>query len=86
VKVDTIYSIDWSPVNTNAAITVDNAPNSPSFLLPFIRKWCEKVTVAPLVNNMIVLTSGNSKGSIESIPKAGYKPPNSKIGAIALCK
>jgi hypothetical protein len=44
------------------------------------------VTVAPLVNNMIVLTNGNSKGSIESMPKAGYKPPNSKIGAIALCK
>jgi len=86
VKVDTIYSIDWSPVNTNAAITVNNAPDNPSFLPPFIKKWCEKVTVAPLVNNIIVLTNGNSKGSIESMPKAGYKPPNSKIGAIALCK
>lgn len=86
VKVETKYSTDWSVVNIKAAITVNNAPNNPLFLSPFIKKWWLNVRVVPLVNKIIVLTNGNSKGSIESIPNAGYRPPNSKMGAMALCR
>jgi hypothetical protein len=44
------------------------------------------VIVAPLDNNITVLSNGNSKGFIGSIPIGGHWAPNSTVGVSALWK
>jgi hypothetical protein len=55
-------------------------------LLPLIKEWWAYVTVNPEDNNTIVFSNGNSKESIDSIPKGGHIIPNSIEGERAVWK
>lgn len=86
MKEDSLYSIPWKKVNITAKRTVNIPPIIAAFLLPFIKAWWEYVIVDPLDNNITVLSKGNSKGLIGSIPKGGHCAPNSGVGLKALWK
>jgi len=49
-------------------------------------EWCAYVTVTPLDNSKTVLSKGNSKGLIASIPIGGHCAPNSIVGDKSLWK
>ena len=86
VKDETLYSIAWNNVKTAANITVAIEPYKDPVLFPWIKEWWAYVIVAPLDNNITVLSKGNSKGFIGSIPIGGHCPPNSTVGVKALWK
>jgi hypothetical protein len=65
---------------------VYSKPYKALLLFPLIKKWCPYVTVNPEESNITVLTNGNSKGSIASIPIGGHIAPNSTAGERALWK
>jgi hypothetical protein len=69
-----------------AKIIVYSKPYKALLLFPLIKKWCPYVTVNPEESNITVLTNGNSKGSIASIPIGGHIAPNSTAGERALWK
>ena len=81
-----LYSIPWKTVNITANITVKIDPYIAPFLSPLIKEWWAYVTVAPLDNNITVLSKGNSKGFTGSIPIGGHWAPNSTVGVNALWK
>ena len=66
--------------------TVATKPYSAPFLLPCIKEWWAYVTVTPDDNKITVLSKGNSKGLIASIPIGGHWAPNSTVGDKALWK
>ena len=86
VKEETVYSIPWRAVNIMANITVAIKPYKAPLLFPCINEWWAYVTVTPLDNNITVLSKGNSKGLIASIPIGGHWAPNSTVGDKALWK
>ena len=81
-----MYSIPWNAVNIIANITVTSNPYRAPALLPCIKEWWAYVTVTPLDNNITVLSKGNSKGLMASIPIGGHWAPNSIVGDKALWK
>ena len=74
------------PVKIIANNKVAIEPYKAPFLLPWIKEWWAYVIVAPLDNNITVLSNGNSKGFTGSIPIGGHWPPNSTVGVRALWK
>lgn len=76
----------WKPVNTMAKITVAIKPYKAPFLFPSITEWWAYVTVTPDDNKITVLSKGNSKAFIASIPMGGHWAPNSTVGDNALWK
>jgi len=86
VKEETVYSIPWKPVNTIANNTVATSPYKEPPLFPCIKEWWANVTVTPDDNKITVLSNGNSKGLIASIPIGGHWAPNSTVGDKALWK
>jgi hypothetical protein len=81
-----VYSTPWKPVKIKANKTVATIPYKVPLLFPCIKEWWAYVTVTPLDNNIIVLSKGNSKGFIASIPIGGHWAPNSTVGDKALWK
>jgi len=81
-----VYSIPWKAVKIIASNTVLIKPYKAPFLFPCIKEWWAYVTVTPLDNNITVLSKGNSKGLIASIPIGGHWAPNSTVGDKALWK
>ena len=71
-------------ITANNIVAID--PYKAPFLLPWIKEWWAYVTVAPLDNNITVLSKGNSKGLTGSIPIGGHWAPNSTVGVRALWK
>ena len=69
-----------------ANIIVAKEPYKDPTLFPWIKEWWAYVTVAPLDSNITVLSKGNSKGLIGSIPIGGHWAPNSTVGVKALWK
>jgi len=65
---------------------VNTEPYKEPSLFPHIKEWWANVTVAPLDNNITVLSKGSSKGFIGSIPIGGHWAPNSIVGVNALWK
>ena len=61
-------------------------PYKAPILFPCINEWWAYVTVTPLDSNITVLSKGNSKGLIASIPIGGHWVPNSTVGDKALWK
>lgn len=51
-----------------------------SFLLPFIKAWCDHVTVTPDANSTAVFSRGTSNGLSGSTPVGGHSAPNSGAG------
>jgi len=86
VKDDTLYSTPWKPVNITANKTVASKPYKVPLLLPCIKEWWAYVTVTPDDNKITVLSKGNSKGLMASIPIGGHWAPNSTVGDKALWK
>ena len=86
VKDEKLYSNAWKPVKITANIIVAIEPYNAPLLSPWIKEWCENVTVAPLDNNITVLSKGNSKGLTGSIPAGGHWAPSSIVGVNALWK
>jgi hypothetical protein len=86
VKDDTLYSTPWKPVKITANSIVAIEPYKAPLLSPWIKEWCAYVTVAPLDNNITVLSKGNSKGLTGSIPRGGHWAPKSTVGVKALWK
>ena len=72
------------PVNTTAKNTVATNPYKVPLLFPWIKEWCAQVTVIPDDKSNTVLSKGNSKGFIASIPIGGHWAPNSTVGDKAL--
>ena len=83
---ETEYSIPWKAVNITAKIIVKTKPYNAPLLLPCIKEWWAYVTVTPDDNKITVLSKGNSKGLIASIPIGGHIAPNSTVGERALWK
>lgn len=48
-----------------------------------ISRWCDNVTVTPLLNKIIVFKSGIVKGLKELQPTGGHIFPNSRLGLSA---
>jgi len=86
VKEETLYSTPWKAVKTIANNSVATNPYNVPFLFPCIREWWAYVTVTPDDNKITVLSKGNSKGLIASIPRGGHWAPNSTVGERALWK
>lgn len=86
MKDDTEYSTACKAVKISANITVNNIPYKVPLLLPCIIEWCAYVTVTPDDNNITVLSAGNSKGLIASIPIGGQCAPISTVGDKELWK
>lgn len=81
-----MYSTPWKHVKTIASITVTHKPYNAPLLCPCIIEWWAYVTVIPEDSKITVLSNGNSKGSIASIPIGGHWAPNSTVGDKALWK
>ena len=73
-------------MNIVAKKTVYTKPCKTPLLLPCIIEWWAYVTVTPEDNNIIVLSNGNSKGLIASIPIGGQCAPISTVGDNVLWK
>ena len=86
VKEDTVYSTPWKAVKATANITVKIVPYKAHFLLPCITEWWAYVTVKPEDNSKILLSRGNSKALIDSIPLGGHCAPISIGGDNELWK
>jgi len=86
VKEETEYSIPWHAVNIIANKIVHTKPYKAPLLFPWIKAWWAHVTVTPDDNKITVLSKGNSKGLIASIPIGGHWEPNSTVGDNALWK
>ena len=71
-------------MNTTAKSTVATNPYKVPLLFPWIKEWCAQVTVIPDDKSNTVLSKGNSKGFIASIPIGGHWAPNSTVGDKAL--
>ena len=76
----------FKPVKITANNKVAIEPYKAPLLLPWIKEWWAYVIVAPLDNNITVLSKGNSKGLTGSIPIGGHWAPSSIVGVKALWK
>jgi len=85
-KGASMYSKSCNPVNINPSITVVSNPVRDSCLLPLTMLWWAQVTVAPELNNIVVLSKGTENGSKGVIPLGGQVHPISIAGDRALWK
>ena len=80
VKVASIYSYTWNPVNVIARTIVKNKAILAGSLRPTIISWCAHVTVAPDNNKINVFNNGTPQGLKGLILVGGQTDPISTAG------